>query len=239
MNMELVNDLENKVQEYLDGDYEVTETQTIPSVDNVPFGKKAKKMQLCAYCIDLRKSSDLLTIHQKRTSGKIHKAFLAVASKVVLEYGENIRSFNGDSILAFWPASYISQISKAVEAAMITKWFLDIKLSPLFEKYEKIDFGIGLDWGEVYIVRAGIPRDTNNNDLVFIGKCVNFATAIANQAHAPYHVEISEVTYKNLTDDRIYGVSNGAEVNMWKDDKVEWNGKKYDSKITTWHIYLK
>jgi class 3 adenylate cyclase len=236
--MGIVNDLENKVRDYLEGDYEVTETRTIPSVDNVPFGKKAKKMKLCAYCIDLRKSSELLKVHQKQTSGKIHKAFLAVASKVVLENGGRIRSFNGDSLLAFWPAYYKSQITTAVKAAMITKWFLDIRLSPLFERYEKIDFGIGIDFGDVYIVRAGIPRDTTNNDLVFIGKCVNFATAIANLAHEPNHVEISELTYDNLEDDGIYDVSNGKRVNVWKDGFVEWKGKKYRSKITNGHFPL-
>ncbi len=235
--MGIVNDLENKVRDYLEGDYEVTETQTIPSADNVTFGKKAKKMKLCAYCIDLRKSSELLTVHQKQTS-EIHKAFLAVASKVVLENGGEIRSFNGDSLLAFWPAYKKSQLDTAVKTAMTTKWLLDIRLSPLFEKYEKIDFGIGIDWGDVHIVRAGIPRDTNNNDLVFIGKCVNFATAIANQAKSPNHVEISDVTYDNLTDDRIYGVSNGTKVDMWKDGGIEWKNSRYKSKFTSWYTKL-
>jgi class 3 adenylate cyclase len=116
---------------------------------------------------------------------------------------------------------------------MTTKWFLDIRLSPLFERYEKIDFGIGIDLGDVYIVRAGIPRDTNNNDLVFIGKCVNFATAIANQACGPYHVEISESTYSNLEEGYIYGHQNGVEVNIWKDGVVTWKGEKYNTKSTT------
>ena len=236
--MGLVEDLENKVRDYLDGDYEITETKTIPSVENVPFGKKAIKMQLCAYCIDIRKSTELLTIHEKQTSGKIHKAFLAVASSIVLENGGEIRSFNGDGLLAFWPAYYKNQISTAVKTAMNTKWLLDVRLSPLFEKYEKIDFGIGVDWGDVYIIRAGIPRNTNNNDLVFIGKCVNYATAIANQAHGPGHVEISESTYSNLEDDCIYGEQNGVKVNMWKDGSVKWKNEDHKTKITTWYWNL-
>ncbi|GAI39695.1 unnamed protein product, partial [marine sediment metagenome] len=67
--MGFVNDLENKVSDYLDGDYDVMETKIIPSVEQVSFGKKSKKMNLCAYSIDLRKSSDLLFKHQKQTSG--------------------------------------------------------------------------------------------------------------------------------------------------------------------------
>jgi len=236
--MGFVDDLENKVRDYLDGNYDVTETKTIPSVENVTFGKKAKKMQLCAYCIDLRKSTELLSSHQKQTCGKIHKAFLTVASKVVIENGGVIRSFNGDGLLAFWPAYLKSQISSAVYAAMVTKWLLDVKLSSLFEKYEKIDFGIGIDWGDVYIIRAGIPRNTNNNDLVFIGKCVNFATEIANQAKEPDHVEISHSTYENLEEDKIYGNKDNETINMWRSGVVPWKGEGYKSKVTAWYYSI-
>jgi len=233
--LDFVNDLENQVREYLEGDYEVSEVTDIPSVDNVSFKKKAKKLNLCAYSIDLRNSSDLLFKHLKQTSGKIHKAFLTVAAKVVQKYGGKIRSFQGDSILVFWSGVYKEQITDAVKAAMVTKWFLDIEFSKYFEKYEKLDFGIGIDLGEVYILRAGISRDANNNDLVFIGKCVNFAVAIANQARSPNHVEISKYAYENLLEEMIYD-KNGN--NMWRNGIVEWNGMKHETKITSYYLPL-
>lgn len=236
--MGFVEDLTNKVRDYLSGDYEIVETKGIPSVDNVSHGKKAKKMNLCAFSIDLRKSSDLLFQHQKQTAGKIHKAFLAVASSVVLKYGGKIRSFQGDSILVFWPANFKSQINDAVKAAMAIKWFLSSKLSSLFEKYSKLDYGIGIDWGEVFIVRAGISRDSNNNDLVFIGKCVNLAVAIANQAKAPENVEVSFPVYNNLEDNLKYHTKNNNKVNMWNDGNVEWNKKSYDTKLTSYYWRL-
>ncbi len=234
--MGFVNDLENQVREYLAGDYEVSEITDIPSVDNVSFKKKAKKLNLCAYSIDLRNSSDLLFQHHKQTSGKIHKAFLTVAAKVAQKYGGKIRSFQGDSILAFWAGAYKKQITTAVEAAMVTKWFLDIEFSKHFEKYEKLDFGIGIDLGEVYILRAGISRDANNNDLVFIGKCVNFAVAIANQARSPYHVEISQDAYDNLLEEMIYDNDGN---NMWSNSTIEWNGVKYPTKLTSYYSFLR
>ncbi|MFW9878765.1 MAG: adenylate/guanylate cyclase domain-containing protein [Candidatus Thorarchaeota archaeon] len=233
--MGFVEDLSNKVRDYLSGDYDVMESRGIPTVDNVSHGKKAKKMNLCAFSIDLRKSSDLLFHHHKQTAGKIHKAFLAVASSVVLKYGGKIRSFQGDSILVFWPAYYKSQIMDAVRAAMEIKWFLSSELSSLFESYSKLDYGIGIDWGEVFIVRAGISRDTNNNDLVFIGKCVNFAVVIANQAEAPYNIEISLDVYENLDDSHRYTVKNNNEVNLWNDGIVEWNNERYRTKTTDYY----
>ena len=236
--MSFVEDLEKKVKDYLDGDYEIINAREIPSVENVAFGKKAIKMDLCVLCIDLRKSTELMFIHEKETSGKIHKAFLTIVSQVVLRNKGRIRSFQGDSLLAFWTANKKSDIDNAVKTAMTIKWLLDIKLSSLFEQYQKIDFGIGIDWGEVYILRAGISRDANNNDLVFIGKCVNFAVAIANQAESPKHVEISSSTYENLTDDWKYGEKNGKSVNIWKDCSFPWKGSEYKTKTTSWYNHF-
>ena len=71
--MGFVNDLENQARELLSGDYEVMETDAIPSVEQVSLGKKAKKLKLCAWSIDLRKSSDLLFHHQKQTSHQVDR----------------------------------------------------------------------------------------------------------------------------------------------------------------------
>lgn len=236
--MELVNDINNKVKDYLDGDYEIQEVKTIPKVDNVAFGKKAKKLDVCAFNIDLRKSSELLEVHQKQTSGKIHKAFLTATSMVVNHYGGEIRSFNGDGLLAFWTANTQEEITNVCKTAMILTWFLDHKVTPHFKKYTELDFGIGIDWGTVYVLRAGIPREVNNNDLIFIGKCVNFAVAMSKTAEDPNHVEISTSTYENLLEDRKYKPRNGQKVNMWTDSKTEWNEKIHSTKKTNWYTPL-
>jgi class 3 adenylate cyclase len=227
-----------KVSEYLSGDYEIIHVDSIPSVEDVEFGKKAKKIDLCALSIDLRNSTELLTSHQKQTAGKIHKSFLYATTSIIHNQKGFIRSFNGDSVLAFWPAKYKRDIQNCVQTAMMIKWVLAEKLLNLFEKYEKFDFGIGVDWGSVYIIKAGLPRNPNNNDLVFLGECVNYAVTISEQARGPYHVEISEKTYINLSDDLKYGTQDGTQVEIWKNGVVDWKGKKLTSKITTWQCFF-
>lgn len=234
--MGYISDLEDKIKEYTQGEYEIIETSTIPSPENVAFGKKAYKMNLTAFCIDLRKSTDLLVIHDEETCGKIHKAFLTIASKIIIENGGQLRSYNGDSVLAFWPADYKSELESAVRAAFQLKWALNTKFAKYFEPYSKLDFGIGIDWGTVYIIKAGLPRNTNNNDLVFLGMCVNYANMIANQGYGPSHIEISTKTFANLTDIWLYGNNNqGQKVNMWTDGTINWKGKEWKTKCTSWH----
>jgi adenylate cyclase len=234
--MGYIKDLENKIKDYMDGDYEVTETENIPAPENVPFGKKAFKIRLTSLCIDLRKSTDLLKVHDKETCGKIHKSYIAIASKIISENGGQLRSFNGDSVLAFWKAKYKSDIEDAVRTAMQLKWALDIKFSKYFEEYSKLDFGIGVDYGDVYIIRAGLPKNDNNNDLVFLGMCVNYSCMIANQAYGPNHVEISTDVYSNLTENLLMGTDgNGVKRNMWSDGIAKWKNKDWKTKLTSWY----
>ena len=115
---------------------------------------------------------------------------------------------------------------------MEIKWFLRKEFANLFEKYTKLDYGIGIDWGDVFVIRAGISRDANNNDLVFIGKCVNFAVAIANQARSPGNIEVSASIYHNLDDNHRY--TSKTNEHMWKDETVEWNGKIHNTKVTSY-----
>ena len=231
--MSYIRELEDRIRDYLTGEYEIIETKAIPSPENVAFGKKAYKIKLTAFCIDLRKSTDLLKIHDKETCGKIHKSFLTIATKIIIQNGGQLRSFNGDSVLAFFPAQFKSDIEKSVIAAFQLKWALDIKFSKYFEQFSKLDFGIGIDWGDVLIVRAGLPRNDNNNDLVFLGTCVNYANTIANQALGPYHIGISNLTYENLSDPLRYETINGVKSNVWIDGIVDWKGGAYSLKCTS------
>jgi len=235
--MGYIKELKNKIKDYMDGDYEVTETNTIPSPEDVPLGKKAFKIKLASLCIDLRKSGDLLRIHDKETCGKIHKSYITIASEIITKNHGQLRSFNGDSVLAFWNAEYQYGIWAAVIASLQLKWALDIEFSKYFEKYSKLDFGIGVDFGDVYIVRAGLPRNDNNNNLVFLGECVNYACMIANQAHSPFHVEISTDAHLNLGEDLLMGTDiYGVKRNMWSDGYVPWGGKCCKTKLTGYCI---
>ena len=41
--MGFVDDLDNQIRDYMDGNYDIMETKNIPSVEQVSLGKKSKK----------------------------------------------------------------------------------------------------------------------------------------------------------------------------------------------------
>lgn len=223
--MKFTNSLRNKVKDLLDGNYDGREIRFVPTVDNVSLGKKYLNTKLCAMFIDLRNSSDLLINRWKQSSAKVHKAYITVVVDVVNRNGGMVRSFQGDGILSFWPAYYKSQISQAVRSAMIIKGLLDNEFRKYFEKYFDLDFGIGVDFDDAYVIRAGSTDKKENNDLVYITKAVNKAVKLANVLEGPDHIGITERTYFNLENDLLY---DEDEDNIWYTDDFEWGDYNED-----------
>ncbi|MBA4376740.1 MAG: hypothetical protein C0401_11285 [Anaerolinea sp.] len=58
--MTTATEITEKVTNYLSGDYEIADVDQIPSVEDVEFGKYAKRIKLCTLSIDLRNSTSLL-----------------------------------------------------------------------------------------------------------------------------------------------------------------------------------
>lgn len=232
--MSFCEDVTERVEGFLDGDYEVVETSVIPAPKDVPHGNVAKKLRAAVLTIDLRDSTGLLEVHQRQTAGKIHKAFLHVCARAVNHYGGYIRSFRGDGLLALWPADD-DGCSKAVRAAMTMKWFLSDRLAKDFAQYRELDCGIGIDVGDVFVVRAGVAGDANDNDLVFLSTAVNYSVHVAEQAKGSSNIEICTHVYDELPDEDKYVTKNGVRTDIWGSGSVVWRGNVHSTRLTSYH----
>ncbi len=239
--MGLKDDITQQVDEYLSGDYDIDEIDYIPEVGDVTFGNQGLKIKATILYIDNRRSTEILDTHRRQTVAKIHKSFLYTASKIAVANNGCIRSFSGDSILAFWMGNYKHEISQTVKAAMQMKYMLSKVLGGRFRKYDEVDFGIGIDWGEILVVKSGLKRDPNNNDLVWIGTPVNFAVRLGDSASSPNHIKISEDVYNNLEDYVKYGnkknfLGQNEQVDMWEEENnFEFAGNYYTIYSTDWY----
>ncbi len=240
--MGLKDDITQQVDEYLLGDYDIDEVDYIPEVVDVTFGNTGLKIEATVLYIDIRRSTEILDVHRRQTVAKIHKSFLYTASKIAVTNDGYIRSFGGDSILAFWGGNYKNEVSQAVISAMQMEYMLSNVLGGRFRKYDKIDFGIGIDWGEILVVKSGLKRDPNNNDLLWIGTPVNFAVKLGDSASSPNHIKISEDVYDNLEEFAKYGNKQNLwgqneQVDMWeKENNFKFAGSYYTIYSTDWYV---
>ncbi len=241
-----LENLTRKIKTYIEEEYRIREFSGIPTVSNIPYGIKGQKGQLCVFSIDLRHSTKMLKEIGKEKSGRIHKAFLTIVAKVVKSYGGKIRSYTGDGLLAFWKGDSSDEVSKSVKAAMIIRWLFSISnnsnpspIKSLMDKIYEIDFGIGIDCGEVYVFRSGIPDSHHDSDLIFMGECVNFAVFLSQKAKSNNYIQISEKTYSLLNDGWKFSTKNNTKEDMWTDGEVKGKDNiTRNIKKTNWYSHI-
>lgn len=221
--MPMKEDILLRVKEALaPGEYQVQDSTSIPGPgDNrVTFGTTAVRFEAAALYIDMRGSTGILNRHRAHSVAKIHKAYLYAATTVLAGRNGQIRSYNGDSILAFFQGGGGPATAQAVRAALEIKYLLDQVCKTEFERFGPLDFGIGIDHGHILCAKAGRARNENHNDLIWLGNAVNRAAKLGDQAKGPSHVWISDGCRRVLSDE----VRLSKGIDMWKAVMLPYNG---------------
>jgi class 3 adenylate cyclase len=224
-------DVEKAVDDFFDGNYEITQGTVVPDVGDLKFGKKGREMELAMLFIDIRESTKIVDGFRRTTAAKMYKSFLYGVAKIAKFNNGELRSFNGDGVLVVFNGG--SKRTNATKAAMQMSWFCLKVLKPKLDTYFsnnnqlsdlEFDFGIGIEVGKVLIVRGGI-RGENNNDLVWVGNATNYAVKLSSLSNGVYHIYIGEDVYKYMNESSKFG--GDPKTDMWerriwtaKDDKV-------------------
>ena len=158
---------------------------------------------------DLAGSSKLAHSMKKETTAIIVRAYISSAARILRNYGGEIRSFDGDRVMAIFMGS--DKNRKAVRAALGINWAVSHVIKPAIEqkwndvsKSYTIGHGIGIDTGEALIVRGGV-RD--HNDLISIGDAPNDAARLSEYRTWP--INITKAVYDCLDDQHLYAGDGG------------------------------
>ena len=235
--MALSEDIKNKVKDYVNSKYDVTEGYTIPGKEDIGFGAKAKKLkQVVVLFTDLRGSKKILSNNSSIDAGRAHKAFLFAAAKCIRDQDGYLRSFNGDSILAFYIGEKAAH--RAVRSALKIKGAVDYIVNPELEGkgISRVDFGVGIGIGEINVVKSGIPGEEINQDLLWIGWPTYHAFGYGNKAKRPNNIWISENVFSKIKSDSSLRYSGDKNIWTWSNEKISFGTFKVY--MTTYHIKL-
>jgi adenylate cyclase len=242
--MGLKDDIKSKVKSILEDKFTITEVKYIPKLDDnkLTFGNTALKFNGSSLFIDMRGSTEVLNNHNKSTVAKLHMAFFHTIVKIANSLEGHVRSFNGDSALIFFEGNYKKTLTTAVKCAMQIKYAIDNSdagINELLKKYSKLDFGIGIDHGDIFCTKVGVGGE-HNRDLFWIGNPVNKSTVLGDQSKKPNHISISSFVYNNLLDWAKFDKSKNAwgqdvNVDIWTRGTFTYNGKLEYYYYTNWH----
>jgi adenylate cyclase len=234
--MSLREEIINKTKEILDNAFDVEDVTYVPDITNskLTFGNTGLQFEATVLYIDMRDSTEILNKHNNPVVAKIHMVYFHALVKIVKDLEGDVRSFNGDSLLVFFQGTTKRSLSNAVKAAMQIKYMLSDKdkgINSYLEKYSAINYGIGLDDGNILCTKIGLAKDANKQDLIWIGNPVNRAVKISDECKLPYSIGISTRVYENLLDDVKY--SSGT--NMWQNRYFQYNGRTEQYYVSSYH----
>ncbi|MHA2219267.1 MAG: adenylate/guanylate cyclase domain-containing protein [Candidatus Hodarchaeales archaeon] len=190
-------DLQVKINELMSLKYDVSKIDRIPTKQDATFGDKACSVRAACLFIDIRNSTALLDKYRVSDVANLLKCFHYICSCIIKKNDGEVRSFNGDSVLAIFAEQ--SCCDCAVSCAFNIKYYLKSLLFSEYQIEKDLDFGIGIDYGDVFVVKVG-NRGEFNNDLVWVGSSVNQAAKMSNNSKLPNNIRISDSVHKRLSD---------------------------------------
>jgi len=118
----------------LGAQYSVSDAYSVPSRSSLTFGATAKRLWCRVLYIDIRNSKSLVSKGSSLDALKVHKGFLYSVAKCVRAEGGEPRSFNGDSVLSFFPGKKDDAACSAVRSAMKIRYAIEEILDPELKK---------------------------------------------------------------------------------------------------------
>ncbi len=167
----------------------------------------------------------------KRLTARVYKFYYHALMEVCKETGGYLDCYSPDSFLMIYPKEQ-HDVADVVDIAIKTADLISTGLKDLIEPHGHINFGIGIDKGNILGTKA---QDSSGNDrILWYGTSINKAIAISHECNKPYFVGISGTVYQHLDEDhryvtrRILGIKKRTEL---------WTTVSYQFENVKKHLY--
>ncbi|MFD9195445.1 adenylate/guanylate cyclase domain-containing protein [Streptomyces phaeochromogenes] len=225
--MSLGDDIRSDLDKLVGTPWSTRNGYVVPGTDDVKlFSNDAVKLDAVYLYADLLGSTKLARDFRPETVGKVIRGSLRTASKIIKSHGGEIRSYDGDRVMAIFIGK--SKNSSAAKCALQIKYAMQHIVQPaLFAKLPHLQTGgyeprmcVGIASGDAFIARAGV-RDSS--DLVSIGRAPNVAAKLSDiREPGTYRTYITADVYKMLSKES--KLSKGKD--MWEAQTAVVGGEK-------------
>lgn len=201
--MGLADDISAAVTSVVSSNWDTRKGTVVPGTDNVKLSNGAVEVDAVYLYADLADSTGLARDFTRTTAAKVIRAYLDATCRVIKARGGQIRSFDGDRVMAVFMGTTKNsdaakcglQIHHVVDKIVRPK--VEANLSSITTKGFQIKHCVGIDSGTALIVRGGVR---GHNDLVSIGRAPNVAAKLSDVRNGSYRTYITDAVYKRLLD---------------------------------------
>lgn len=196
----IIDEIEKEVIDVSKTTFIHNPTNLVPNIEDSALTyesgdeKKGKKIETCVLFVDIRNSVALTEKHQNKTMGRVYTAFTKAVLKLARHHKGHTRNIIGDRVMIVFPSK--NCYSNAVKCAIS----INHASEKLINKHFDVDFkcGIGIDFGELRVIKVGIQRNGSENGenkgLVWVGNPANLASRLTDVANKKMENDYFKVT---------------------------------------------
>ena len=197
----ILEEIERDVMDVTKTNFVHNDTRIVPNATDCELTyergkeKKGKKIETCVLYVDIRNSVALTEKHHTQTMGRIYTAFTKAVLKVARHHNGHTRNIIGDRVMIVFPSKdcYKNAIDCAISINHVSQYIIN-------KHFTDVDFkcGIGIDFGELRVIKVGIQRygteNGENKGLVWVGYPANIASRLTDVANKKIEETYYEVT---------------------------------------------
>ncbi len=188
----LLDTAETAIKDFFDSKFELsfTNARNVPTYEDCDLTferqhtKYGKEIDTCVLFVDIRDSVALNSKHQKDTMAKLYAAFVKAVIYAANHHNGAVRNIIGDRVMVvFQPQDCFIN---AVECAISINKICNTILNKYF-KLSNIRCGIGIDWGNMRVIKVGTHRQgaerASSKNLIWVGDPANIASRLTDIAN--------------------------------------------------------
>ncbi|NME66501.1 adenylate/guanylate cyclase domain-containing protein [Flammeovirga aprica] len=196
----IIDEIEKEVVDVTNTNFVHNDTSVVPSLKDSDLtyesgvDKKGKKIETCVLFVDIRNSVALTEKHHTQTMGRIYTAFTKAVLKLARHHKGHTRNIIGDRVMVVFPVKdcFTNAVNCATSINHVAEKIINKKFN--------VDFkcGIGIDFGELRVIKVGIQRNGSENGenkgLVWVGYPANLASRLTDVANKSFEEDYFKVT---------------------------------------------
>lgn len=197
----LLEEIETDIADIKEKIFDYNPTNIVPSVQDTSLtfdsgvSKYGKIINTCVLFVDIRNSVELNRKHHTQTMGRIYSSFAKSILKIAKYHNGSVRNIIGDRVMVVFPS--IGCFKNSIDCAVSINHSQKI----IRDKFKEVDikYGIGIDYGELKVIKVGLRRtgteNFDNKNLVWVGYPANIASRLTDIANKTIDTQIVEVNY--------------------------------------------
>lgn len=193
-----IADLKNQIKQIFEQQINVVEVSSHVCQSQIPKSNTVYVVKCSVMFVDMRNSTELTSTIGKENITKVYKALSRIITKSVNDNNGYIEQIQGDGYLCtFYDCEELASGGNAINAALDVLTYIDQVYNVCVEPDMKIQCGIGIRTGHIYVAKLGAKGKNNPHAPAFPSIITNTSSKMCGAADGG-EILFDDNTYREI-----------------------------------------